>query len=334
MKKKYNRRSFAKSASLFGIGMALPNVSGVIGGKGPIKKLVGIVGMDTSHSPALVRAFNSSENYRVTTAFTTVSKDFPPSANRVERFTKEIVDMGVEVVRTLNELLDKVDYVLLCTVDPRLHLKQAKEIFRSGKRVFIDKPMATSLKEVIKISKISEKYGGTFFTSSSLRFMGSALEIRNGQNGKVLGADIFAPISYQSILPELYWYGIHGLELLYTVMKPGCIKVRRMSGKNFDFIIGVWADDRIGSYRGFKNTRISFGGRVFTDEGLVNMDDFEGLEPLHHAILRYFDTGEVPVGSHETIELFAFMEAAHVSVGRNGDWVFIDEIMDKATKSQ
>jgi hypothetical protein len=314
---------------MFGMGMSVSNVAGFVNPIDLKKKSVGIVGMDTSHSPALVRAVNDSENYRVTTAFTTVSLDFPLSVNRVERFTNEIIQMGVEVVRTLEQLLAKVDYVLLCTVDPRLHLRQAEEIIKSGKKVFIDKPMAANLKDVVKIFRMSKKYGVPTFTSSSVRFMASAMGLRNGEMGKVHGADIFGPISYQSIFPELYWYGIHGVELLFTVMRPGCLKVRRLTTAKYDFITGVWADGRIGNYRGLKNSRINFGGQVFTDKGLGKMDDFEGMEGLHHGIIDYFDTGKVPVQPLESIEIFAFMEAAHESSKRNGEWVLIGEILEK-----
>ncbi|WP_422350959.1 Gfo/Idh/MocA family protein [Flagellimonas sp.] len=325
----FKRRGFVKSVSMFGLSLCLPKAIGISELKESRKKIVGVVGLDTSHSPTLIRVINSSDHFEVTTAFTTVSMDFPLSANRVDRFTREVKGMGVEVVLTLKELLDKVDYVLLCTVDPRLHLSQAKEILRSGKRVFIDKPMAASLKEVVKIFRVSKKFNVPTFTSSALRFMQSAVKIRNGDFGKVIGADVYSPISYQPIFPELYWYGIHGIELLFTVMKPGCLRVKRFNTTKYDIITGVWADGRVGNFRGLKTGKAKFGGQVFTEKGLFRMDDYQGVEPLRHAVLDYFETGKVAVGSQETIEIFAFMEAAHESSKRNGEWVLIDEILDK-----
>ncbi|WP_034043004.1 Gfo/Idh/MocA family protein [Wocania ichthyoenteri] len=331
--KKNNRRNFIKMTSIAGAGITMIGSSAFAKNKTQIKGQgsVGIVGMDTSHSPILVKAINRSENgYIVTTAFTTVSLDFPLSTNRVEKFTAEIKSMGIEIVSTIEELLDKVDFVLLCTVDGRLHLKQAEKILKAGKRVFIDKPMATSLKNVIEIFNLSKKYNIPTFTSSAVRFMDEVQMVRKGNIGKVLGADTYAPVSYQPIYPELYWYGIHGIEMLFTLMKTGCQKVKRLTTNNYDIVTGVWDEGRIGNYRGMKNKMGKFGGQAFGNKGVSYLGEFMGFEPLHHAILYYFDTGKAPVQPKETIEIFAFMEAAHESSRKNGEWITIRSVLDKA----
>lgn len=330
--KENNRRNFIKMTSIVGAGITMIGSSVFAKNKTEIKGQgsVGIVGMDTSHSPALVKAINSSENgYYVTTAFTTVSLDFPLSVNRVEKFTAQIENMGVKIVQTLEELLDKVDFVLLCTVDGRLHLEQALKIFKARKRVFIDKPLAASLKDVIEIFNLSKKYNIPTFTSSAVRFMEKAQRVRKGSIGKVIGADTFARVSYQPIYPELYWYGIHGIELLFTLMQSGCQRVKRLTTNDFDLVTGDWGEGRIGNYRGMKYKMGKFGGQAFGDKGVSYLGEFKGLEPLHYAILHYFNTGEVPVQPKETIEIFAFMEAAHESSRKNGEWITIKSVLDK-----
>lgn len=288
-------------------------------------KPVGIVGMDTSHSPQFVEAINHSKSgYKVTTAFTTVSRDMPASVNRVEKFTAQIKSMGVEIVASIDELLDKVDYVLLCTVDGRLHLEQAEKIFKAGKRVFIDKPMAASLADVIQIFDLSKEYNVPTFSSSSVRFMKKANEVRNGAIGNVQGAQVYAPINYEPTLPKLYWYGIHGAELLYTVMGQGCKRVKSLITEKYHMVIGDWGDGKIGTYCGFKNGMQEYGGQAFGDKGVSYLDKFESADPLVEVILHYFDTGEVPMEPSETIELFAFMDAAQKSEQEEGDWVSIE----------
>ena len=275
---------------------------------------VGIVGMDTSHSPHFVETINNSNSgYKVTTAFTTVSRDLPASLDRVEKFTAQIKSMGVEIVGSIDELLGKVDHVLLCTVDGRLHLHQAEKIFKAGKRVFIDKPMAASLADVIQIFALSKEYNIPTFSSSSVRFMKKAHEIRNGSIGNVQGAQVYAPIHYEPTHPKLYWYGIHGAELLYTVMKQGCKRVKSLTTEKYDMVIGDWGDGKIGTYCGLKNGMQEYGGQAFGDAG-----------PLVDEILHYFDTGEVPVEPSETIELFAFMDAAQKSEEEQGNWISIE----------
>ena len=327
------RRNFIKNVSILGAGISMVGTSTFANTKK--SKCIGIVGMDTSHSPTLVKAINGEDNgYQVTAAFTTVSLDFPPSVDRVKKFTKQISDMGVEIVSTIEELLEKVDYVLLLTVDGRRHLEQAEKIFKAGKKVFIDKPMAASLEDVIAIFDLSKKYNIPTFTSSAVRFMETAQKVRGGSIGNVLGASTFAPVAYQPTHPELYWYGIHGIELLFTLMQTGCQKVKRQKTAHYDLITGDWGDGKIGTYRGLQNKMQQYGGQAFGEKDVADLGRFKDFDPLHHAILHYLNTGEIPVTPQETIEIFAFMEAAHESSKQNGEWITLDEILDKVGYKQ
>lgn len=328
---KSSRRNFLKTTSIVSAGISMIGTSAFASSGKYAKegdKAVGIVGMDTSHSPALAKAFNNSANgYRVTTAFTTVSHDLPSSADRVEKFTQQISDMGVEIVPTLEMLLSKVDYVLLCTVDGRRHLEQAEIIFKAKKRVFIDKPMAASLQDVVEIFKLSKKYDVPTFSSSAVRFMQRAQEIRNGSIGLIQGAETYAPIKYEPTHPELYWYGIHGIELLFTLMKSGCIRVKRFTTEKYDMVTGDWGEGRIGTFRGLKGEVHDYGGHAFGDKGISDLGKFKDYELMFQAILHYFNTGEMPVHEQETVEIFAFMEAAQESERQGGDWVAIKDVL-------
>src|SRR5690606_10175244 len=116
---------------------------------------IGIIGLDTSHSPAFVRAFNAPEQaeglrgYRVVAAYPYGSRTIESSYSRIPGYTEEVHKHGVEIVGSIAELLDRVDVVLLNTNDGRLHLEQALEVFRAGKPVFIDKPLAASLEDAV-----------------------------------------------------------------------------------------------------------------------------------------------------------------------------------------
>lgn len=334
--KENNRRNFIRTASIIGAGITMVGTTAfkekIKGKKIEGKGKIGIVGMDTSHSPSFVKEINDANSgFKVTTAFTTVSLDMPPSADRVDKFTKQISDMGVEIVPTLDELLKKVDFVLLCTVDGRRHLEQAKQILKAGKRVFIDKPIAATLADAIKIFKLSKKYKLPVFTSSSIRYMNKTVqEIRNGSIGKILGADTYAPVAYEPTQPDLFWYGIHGIELLFTVMNTGCQRVRRLSTEQFDMVTGDWGDGRIGKYRGVKMKMWEYGGQAFGEKGVSYLGKYEKSATLTELILHYFNTGEIPVQPEETLEIFAFMEAASASKANDGKWVSIKETLDKA----
>lgn len=46
--------------------------------------------------------------------------------------------------------------------------------------------------------------------------------------------------------------------------------------------------------------------------------------------MKFFKTGQPPVSAEETIEIFAFMEAADASKARNGEPVKLSEVIRKA----
>ena len=52
----------------------------------------------------------------------------------------------------------RVDVVLLESVDGSQHLEQIKPVFRAGKPVFIDKPLAQNLVDVLHIQALGKKY--------------------------------------------------------------------------------------------------------------------------------------------------------------------------------
>ncbi len=297
---------------------------------------IGIIGLDTSHSVAFTRLFNAAEpdsalaGFRVTAAYPYGSRDIESSASRIPGYTEEMRALGVEVVGSLRELLDRVDVVLLETNDGRLHLEQALEVFEARKPVFIDKPMAASLKDVLLVFEAAETYGVPVFSSSSLRFMASAQAVRNGSVGAVLGADTYSPATLELTHPDLFWYGIHGVEILFTVMGTGCESVSRTHTDGVDVVVGRWQDGRIGAFRGLREGKTGYGGTAFGSSGIAPLGPYEGYRPLVVEIARFFRTGISPVSPAETIEIFAFMEAADESKRRGGSAVRLAEVLRNA----
>jgi hypothetical protein len=169
------------------------------------------------------------------------------------------------------------------------------------------------------------------FSSSSLRYAEAAQAIRGGKLGRVLGADTASPCSLEATHPDLFWYGIHGVETLYTVMGPGCQKVVRVHTRNADVVVGTWADGRIGTFRGMRAGRGGYGGTVYGEKASEALGASGGYRPLVVQIARFFQTRVPPVDAKETLELCAFMEAADESKRRGGVPVAIKDVMDKAT---
>lgn len=303
----------------------------------PVKPIkIGLIGLDTSHSVAFTTVLNSEktkpgfEGCRIVAAYPWGSRDIESSASRIPEYTKKVEALGVKVVESIDDLLPMVDCVLLETNDGRPHLEQALKVFKAGKPVFIDKPVAGSLVDCLAIYQAAREYNVPMFSSSSLRFIPESLKARAGDFGPVFGCDAFSPCSLEATHPDLFWYGIHGCEILYTVMGPGCETVTRASTKDMDFVTGVWKEGRIGTFRGIRGGKAGYGGTVFGGKQTVPLGNFKGYEPLIVEIVQFFRTGQPPVAPEETIELYAFMEAADESKRQSGKPVLVKEVLEKA----
>ena len=240
------------------------------------------------------------------------------SASRIPAYTTEIQSLGVEIVDSIDDLLQKVDCVLLETNDGTLHLEQAKQILAAGKPTFIDKPVAANLDDVLAIYELAKEKQVPIFSSSSLRYSTAAQKIRSGEFGKVHGCDAYSPCSLEPFHSDLFWYGIHGVETLYTVMGPGCESVTRTSTTDYDLVVGKWRDGRIGTFRGIRTGGSGYGGNAFCEKNVVPIVPYEGYRPLVVQIAKFFETRQTPVAPEETIEIYQFMAAAELSKAEGG----------------
>lgn len=332
------RRDFIKTASAGAIALGLGGKvsAGSDQRKDSLGKRIGIIGLDTSHATAFTKALNDPSaapefaGFRITAAYPHGSRDIQSSVERIPGYTEEVKKMGVEIVNSIEELLKKTDFILLETNDGRLHLEQAVEVIKAGKRMFIDKPVAASLADAIAIYKLSRRFNSPLFSASSLRYIAGADEVRNGSAGKVMGADTYSPATLEKTHPDLFWYGIHGVETLYTVMGTGCKTVSGTFTDDWDHVTGLWADGRIGTFRGIRKGRSSYGGIVFGEKEIKTLGQFTGYNSLLVEIIKFFQTGNVPVSPEETIEIFAFMQAASVSKKLNGTPVLLESVIKEA----
>ncbi|MBM3892570.1 MAG: Gfo/Idh/MocA family oxidoreductase, partial [Verrucomicrobia bacterium] len=302
---------------------------------------IGIIGTDTSHVPAYTGMLNNpaAKNFipggKVVAAFKGGSPDIPSSADRVEKFAQELQEKySIKLYDSIEEMCKHVDAVMLESVDGRPHLAQAKPVIAARKPLFIDKPMAGTLKDVLEIFRLAKAANVPVFSSSSLRYGKNTQAVRNGVGydvvtqvklpngktetktvhhppiGKVLSAETCSPVSLEPHHPDLFWYGVHGCEALFAVMGTGCETVTR--GKTEDGrieVIGAWRGGRTGIFREAAKIKGAkrYGGTAKGEKGEADIGDYDGYAPLVVEVVKFFQTGVSPVPAEETIELFAFM---------------------------
>ena len=299
---------------------------------------VGIIGLDTSHAPAFTKLLNDESaadhvpGTRVVAAYPQGSEDIASSVSRVPAHTEAVKGQGVEIIDSIDALLPRVDAVLLESNDGRVHLRQAAAVLAAGKPVFIDKPLAGSLADAVAIFRLARHHGTPVFSSSALRFGAATQAVRGGSLGEVVGCDTYSPCALEPTHPDLFWYGIHGCESLFTVMGTGCETVSRTTSDDVDLVTGRWRGGRLGTFRGIRRGKGGYGGTAFGANGIAPAGGFDGYRPLVVAIVEFFRSGEPPVTAAETIELYAFMEAAHESTRRGGQPVAIRTVLEPAER--
>jgi hypothetical protein len=297
---------------------------------------LGIIGTDTSHVPAFTKVLNDPkakdhvEGAKVVAAFKGGSKDITNSWMRVDKYAEEISkNYGVKIYDSIEEMCKNVDAVLLESVDGRPHLAQATPVILAGKPLFIDKPMAASLKDALAIFELAKKHKVPVFSASSLRFGKETIAVRNGSIGKVQSAETTSPAKIDPTHPDLFWYGIHGVESLFTVMGTGCQTVERTTtADGLIQVTGTWEGGRKGTFTEGKG----YGGKAIGDKGESPVGKYDGYAALVKEIVPFFQTGKPPVPMEETVEILAFMEAADASKAAGGKPVKIADMIKAAKK--
>ena len=302
----------------------------------------GIIGLDTSHVLAFAGTLNQGAKnpedaakvagVKVVAAYPQGSKDIESSTQRVPEYTGKVKALGVEIVDSIEELVKRVDVVFLESNDGRVHLEQLRPVLAARKPVFIDKPIAGNLADVLRILDAAKKAKVPLFCASSLRFAKTTQAVRHGSIGKVKRAETFSPAHLEPTHVDLYWYGVHGCESLFTVMGTGCKSVKRGTTADGKIeVTGTWAGGRVGIFREENGKdRKGYGGLAVGETGESPVGSYDGYDVLLFEIIKMFRGGPPPVSAQEMTELYAFMTAADESKRRGGAEVTLKEVIAKA----
>lgn len=309
---------------------------------------LGIIGLDTSHVTAFTRILHEDAapdegqsshavQVRVVAAYPGGSQDFPLSRNRVAGYTDQVRAMGVTIVPTIAELLAQVDGVLIESVDGNQHLAQAREVFPAGLPVFIDKPLAASLADAVAIYQLGREAGVPWFSCSSARFSPGYRDLRGDpataeRLGEILGCDVYSQTKSVRNHPDLFWYGVHGVDLLYAIMGRGCVSVSAIQTRFTESVRGVWRDGKVGVYRSIReNTgKVAVGVTVFGEGDILHVNQPYDYPSLCGQLATFFTTGRPPVSPEESLEVIAFLAAAEASLRENGRAVSLMDALREA----
>lgn len=297
---------------------------------------VGMIGLDTSHAVEFTRRLNDSadKDYipgaRVVAAVKGGSPDIAESWDRMPKYTARLEkDYGVKIVDSIADLLPLVDVVMIESLDGRPHLAEAMPVIQAHKPLFVDKPVAGSLHDAIAIYQAAAENHVPIFSGSSLRYSANLQALKELNVGELRGASSCGPCALEPHHPDLFWYGIHPTEALYTIMGPGCQTVTCVATADTHLVTGIWNDGKIGTMRGIRNGAAPYIVTVFGSKKVSAHELDVNYTPFLREVVKFFQTGVAPVPPEQTLEIYAFMEAADESRQQGGCAVKLSDVMAK-----
>jgi hypothetical protein len=290
---------------------------------------LGILDFDTSHAVEFTRRFNhvgTDKEQFVEGAKIVVGcpGESILSPERIAGFTDTLKKYGVPLVDKPEEMIGKVDAMLIEAVDGGVHHERARPFLEAGLPCFVDKPFACSVADARKIIDLAAKKKVPVFSSSSLRYAPELVEyLADERHGKVHGCVVYGPGSLSpkpDRNPGLFHYGIHGVEMLYTVMGAGCQRVTSTHEKGVDVVTGHWKDGRVATLRGIRAGAAPYGVVGFAEKGVqtVTVGTRFIYRELLKQIVETFKTGKPALDPAVTLEIVAFIEAANRSGANHG----------------
>lgn len=288
---------------------------------------VGLVDFDTSHVTAFTQRLNhigvGPEHHvggaRVVAGCPGTSQIMP---ERIPGYAEQLRGWGVELVERPEDLLGRIDAVMIESQQGSRHLATARPFLEAGLPTFVDKPFAGTAGEAAEMAALARRHNAPLMSCSALRYAPEVLEAqaRTAEWGRVLTADVWSTAVLHEGNPGLLHYGVHGAEMLYALMGPGCAEVRRVVEPGGEVTVGRWADGRLGVLRGLRDGPGGFGFAAHYEQGhhaaCVGGGAFYYTEMLRR-VVSFFATGREPFPVSDAVEMMAFMDAALES-GRNG----------------
>ena len=296
---------------------------------------LGVVDFDSSHCIEFTRRFNGrgvTRDQCVDGAQVVLGwpGDSDVAPQRIPGYQKQMVECGVELVTSPGDMLGRIDAVLILSLGGEVHLERARPFLESGLPTYVDKPFTCTTHDARALVALAAQHNSTLFVSSALRYSEDLTQFSDMQPrlGPTWGAIVHGPGHQHASNPGLLHYGIHAVEVLYTLMGPGCQWVQSCHTEQFDVVTGHWADGRIGTVRVARAGDTRYGFQAFCEQGIVHrpVSTRFAYRNLCRNMLTSFETGCPALELAIPLEIITFITAALQSQKADGARVELESI--------
>lgn len=288
---------------------------------------LGLVDFDTSHVEAFTQRLNHTDvpesqwvdGAKVVAGWPGDSEIMP---ERIPGYTAKLAGYGVELVDKLEDLIGRVDAILIESQQGARHLNRVRPFLEAGIPAFVDKPFAGTLADAEAMIALAQKHAVPLMSCSSLRYDPKVVEAiaRQEEFGRICSVDVWGAAVQHSGNPGLLHYGIHGIEMVYALLGAGCESVRAYSTEPEDMVLGQWKGGRYGVFHGLRSLAYGFGFTAHYEKGHFTaiVEGSGYYREMLKAIIGMFETGTPPIDYAVMREIMAFIEAANRSSAEDG----------------
>ncbi|MBR3933256.1 MAG: Gfo/Idh/MocA family oxidoreductase [Clostridia bacterium] len=226
------------------------------------------------------------------------------------------------IVEKPEDVIGKVDAVIIATDKGDEHIWRAKPFIEVGLPVFIDKPMADNVEDLKTIISWVKK-GHMIMSSSSLRYTKEYEPYmkKTSELGKLRYINMTMAKSWER-------YGIHALEPVYCITGHGYVSVQNTGGMNNNIVHLVHSNGVdvnlavIYDSAGSDLKLVGTGGSA----SITSRDSFYSFKKQLDVFVEYVRSGIRPYPFDETIELMEIIIAGIRSRNEGGRKVMLEEI--------
>lgn len=170
---------------------------------------IGIMGSENSHAMAFAEIFNLHKDAYPDLQVVAVGGIDPEESRKVKE------KCGVELIVTdPEEMLGKVDAVMVTARDGKYHLPYARPFIEAKLPAFIDKPFTRNPQEAIELARLAKANGVPLVGGSSVKYADGIAELQTAvKKGATKSGDVAAPVSMSNEYGGFFFYASHLTEV-------------------------------------------------------------------------------------------------------------------------
>lgn len=291
---------------------------------------IGIVGSDNSHAIAYSKLTNID---RIVGDRAQVVGLWGAEPER----TKEVSEKGQIplIVEKPEDLIGKVDAILVVDRHGDLHLPHALPFLEAGIPVYVDKPLTISLGDAVQLFETSRTNNALMTSYSSLRYAAAIDDLASSLEGlgQIHAGHMTGPCDFGSEYGGPFFYATHVLEMALRLLGDEVATVRAVRSGSTVVVTLTWANGPVLTISYLAGAAYHFHVTLFGAKGMV-AEEVLGGDATYAAGLKAFlaavESGQAPLTFEQMLRPIAIVHAIQHSLDRDGVAVEVQPLVDEA----